>query len=86
MGPLAHAATTRLIGAPILSGLWMDAFNLLPTKKAGELSHGLPGLLVAAALGPRWLAGFTLHVALDAVSHDAGEGAVKNSGKAVWLP
>ena len=86
MGPLTHVVTTKLVGAPVIAGLWIDAAVLIPTKRAAQLSHGLPGLLVAAAMGRRWLLAFGLHVALDAISHEPGVGAVKEQGKALWLP
>jgi len=82
VGPLTHAATTKLVGAPLLSGLWMD---LAPTRRTREWTHGVPGLVLSASLGLPWVTGWALHVALDTLSHEPGEGAAgqRNWG---WLP
>lgn len=95
MGPLTHASTTRAVGAPLAAGLWLDlpvvAAKLARGPRArafcywlAEQTHGAPGAALAALLGPRWLAGWGLHVALDTISHTDG-GATGKTFK-VWAP
>lgn len=81
-GPITHAVTSRVLGLPVASGLWPD---LGRTRRTRELTHGLPGFLVAAALGRRWLIGWCVHMAIDTLSHEKGEGAV-GQRKWCWLP
>jgi hypothetical protein len=82
MGPLTHALTSKLLGAPAVAGVWPDA---PPSPRVRELTHGLPGLLVACLFGPRWVAAWCSHVALDTISHEPGEGA-QGQRRWVWLP
>lgn len=95
MGPLTHLATGKLVNAPALSNVWMDAPHLLRLadprlapvgQRLADLTHGWPGLVAAVALwGRRGAAGWALHVALDTISHDDGKGSHGRLGK-VWLP
>lgn len=81
---MTHAVTTRALGAPTIAGTWPDAARVVG-RRAAEWSHGLPGLLVACCFGRRAVAAWALHVALDTLSHDPGEGAA-GQRKWVWLP
>lgn len=80
---MTHALTTRLTGAPAVAGLWLDA---APTRRTREWTHGLPGLAIALLIGGTpWALAWGLHVALDTLSHEPGEGAA-GQRKWGWLP
>ena len=83
MGPLSHALASKIAGLPVAGGLWPDLPVVIRSRRVAELTHGLPGAVVAAAAGGvPWLLAWALHVALDTISHQPGEGA---TGKRRWL-
>jgi hypothetical protein len=65
----------------------MDVPAVLPTRKPVEWTHGLPGALLALALGRRWFLAWCVHVAIDSITHDCGR---ERGGHAMrkwgWLP
>ncbi len=95
MGPVTHLATGRLVGAPPLANVWMDAPHALRVvdpeleelgQRVANLTHGWPGLVLAALVwGRRGVAGWALHVALDTISHERHKGSHGRLAK-VWMP
>lgn len=87
MGPLAHAVATKvLVDQSPGWGLWPDIPVVFRWRYGAELTHGWPGGLAAFVLGGRRaLMSWAVHVALDSVSHEPGEGAW-GKGPRLWLP
>lgn len=85
MGPLTHAASSRLAGGSVPVGVLLDLPNVIGWKRGMEHSHGVTGLALAALLaGRRGVVSWCVHVALDTISHRDG-GATGRQGH-VWLP
>ena len=100
MGPVSHAFINRRLGVSVVAALVVDVpyalSRLTPrgSKAEGKLlylaeqAHGATGALLAALCGPSVFLGWSVHVALDTISHPDGGATCKSAeqGRHVWCP